>query len=185
MGTCHWPLVCGARRGARIPRMTIAHPMPATTTSLAHGAGYDVVLLAHVLSALVGFGTVVVAGGYAFAVYRSGPDSEAVRRYYRPGVNWAGRVLFLVPVFGVILILMSRGEWSYSDGWVADGLTLWAVAAATGELVLWPSERRLQVAVGDPGPVAGLRSNCIRVITAAVGVATVLIVATVIMVAKP
>jgi hypothetical protein len=165
--------------------MTIAHPMPATTASLAHGAWYDVVLLAHVLSALVGLGTVVVAGGYALALYRSGPDSEAVRRYYRPGVNWAGRVLFLVPVFGVVLVLMSRGDWSFSDGWVADGLTLWAVAAAAGELVLWPAERRLQVAVGDSGPAAGLRSQCIRVMTSAAGVTVVLIVATVVMVAKP
>jgi uncharacterized membrane protein len=80
---------------------------------------------------------------------------------------------------------MSGGTWSYSDGWVADGLTLWVVAAATGELVLWPAERRLQVAVGDPGPTAALRSQCLRVMTAAAGVTAVLIVATVIMVAKP
>ncbi len=39
------------RRGARIPGMTIVHPMPASTTALARSAGYDVVLLAHVLSA--------------------------------------------------------------------------------------------------------------------------------------
>ena len=57
---------------------------------------------------------------------------------------------------------MSRGDWSYSDGWMADGLALWAVAAALGELVLWPAERRIQVAVGAPQPAAGLGTQCLH-----------------------
>ena len=144
----HWLQICQGRRGARIPGMTIVHPVPATTTALARSAGYDIVLLAHVLSAMVGLGTVVVAGGYALALSRSGPGSEAVRPLLPAGVNWAGRVLFLVPVLGVVLIGMSKGHWSFSDGWIIDGLLLWVVAAVVGELALWPAERRLQVAVG-------------------------------------
>ncbi len=87
----------------------------------ARDAAYDVVLLAHVLSALAGFGVVVVAGAYALALRRPGPPSEAVRRYYRPGANWAGRALFLVPVFGGALVAMSGGDWSYSQTWVLGG----------------------------------------------------------------
>ena len=165
--------------------MTIDHPVPATTTVLARSAGYDVVLLAHVLSAMVGLGTVLVAGGYALALSRSGPGSEAVRRYYRPGINWAGRILFLVPVLGVALVGMGKGHWSFSDGWIADGLLLWAVAAAVAELVLWPAERQLQLAVGEVPPVAGLRSRCLQVMLAAAAITVLLIVATVVMVAKP
>ena len=164
--------------------MTILHPLPAAAM-FARSAGYDIVLLAHILSALVGFGTVVVAGGYALALRRSGPGSEAVRRYYRPGVNWAGRILFLVPVFGVVLIEMSDGAWSFSDGWISIGLLLWAVAAVSGELVLWPAERRLQVAVGDPGSAPDLRNECLRVMATSVLLFAVLITATVVMVAKP
>lgn len=165
--------------------MTIVLPAPATTTALARSAGYDIVLLAHVLSAIVGLGSVVVAGGYALALYRSGPGSETVDRYYRPGVNWAGRVLFLVPVFGVVLISMSKGHWSFSDGWIMDGLLLWVVAAVIGELALWPAERRLQAAVGGSPPAAGLGSQCVRVMAAAAATVVVLLVATVVMVAKP
>ena len=157
----------------------------ASADTLARGAGYDVVLLAHVLSALVGLGAVAAAGGYALALMRSGPGSEAVRRYYRPGVNWAGRILFLVPVFGVALILMSHGGWSLSDGWIGTGLVLWAGVAVAGEMVLWPAERRLQLAVGGSAPPTELRSPCLRVATTAGFMAVVLLVATVVMVAKP
>ena len=151
----------------------------------ARTAAYDVVLLAHVLSALVGLGAVTVAGAYARALLRAGPQSESVRRYYRPGVNWAGRVLVLVPVLGVALMAMSQGDFSFSDGWVAAGLMLWTVAVVAAEAVLWPAERLLQTAVADPSSSADLRGPCLRVMTVAGGVVVVLVVATVVMVAKP
>jgi hypothetical protein len=164
--------------------MPIVDPLPAAA-NFTRSAGYDIVLLAHVLSALIGLGAVVVAGGYAVALLRSGPDSEAVRRYYRPGVNWAGRILFLVPVLGVVLIAMSHGTWSFSDGWVSTGLLLWAVVAVTGELALWPAERRLQAAVADPPAPPDLQNRCRQVVAAAAVMFVVLIVATVVMVGKP
>lgn len=154
-------------------------------TGQGRDAVYDIVLLAHILSALVGFGAVVVAGGFAHALSRSGPDSEPVRRYYRPGVNWAGRVLFLVPVLGVILVALSHGEWSYSDGWIMAGLGLWAVAGVGAEMALWPAERRLQEAVRDGADIDSVGPDCRAVVAmAAVGFA-ILVGASVLMVAKP
>lgn len=157
----------------------------------ARNAGYDVILLAHVLAAVVGFGAVVVAGGYALALQRSGGDSEAVRRYYRPGVNWAGRILFLVPILGAVLIAMSHGEWSYSDGWVEIGLALWAFAALVAEMLLWPAERGLQHLLAEPGPEGDrarsdqMHSLCQRVAGLAALLFTVLVVGAAVMVAKP
>jgi Predicted integral membrane protein (DUF2269) len=157
----------------------------------ARNAGYDVVLLAHVLAALIGFGAVVVAGGYAWALRRSGGQSEAVRRYYRPGVNWAGRILFLVPVLGAVLISMSHGEWSYADGWVEIGLLLWAAAALVAEMLLWPAERELQQLVAEAGGDESrarsdrLRSRSLQVAALAALLFVVLGVGAVVMVAKP
>jgi hypothetical protein len=174
------------RSGATIAAVIHLHPvLSAAAPDLARGAGYDIVLLAHVLSVLVGFGAVAAAGGYALALARSGPESEPIRRYYRPGVNWAGRILFLVPILGMVLILMSHGQYGYSDQWVGTGLVLWAVVATIGELALWPAERRLQVAVGDPAPVIDLRAQSLRVAGMSAAVLILLIVATVVMVAKP
>ncbi len=185
-------------------------------------AAYDIILLAHVLSAAVGLVALAIAGANAWALRRSGPDPEPIRRYYRPGVNWAGRVLFLVPVLGLSLMAMSHGDWSFSEGWIMVGLTLWVLVAVAAELYLWPAERRLQVAVSaltalapvdndgeaggtggatpDSGPRAaaepgglaregedgsGLRAECLRVAVVAATLCAVLIVAAVIMVAKP
>jgi hypothetical protein len=148
-------------------------------------AAYDIVLLAHVLSALVGFGAVVVAGGFAMILSRSGTGSEAIRRYYRPGVNWAGRILFLVPVFGVALVAMSHGEWSFSDGWGGVGFGLWAVVAVGAEMALWPAERRLQSAVVDGASAESVRAGCYGVAAMAAVAFCVLVGASTIMVAKP
>lgn len=178
-----------AATGDRIAAMT--SPGPLVASSLARSPAYDVVLLAHVLSALIGFGAVVVSGGYALALLASGTGGEAVRRYYRPGVNWAGRVIFLVPVLGVVLIALSHGRWAYSDGWIGLGLVLWAFAALVGEMALWPAERRLQAVVSDPSAPtprtndAAVRSLCIRVVLLAVLLLVVALVAVVVMVAKP
>ena len=149
------------------------------------GAGYDLVLLAHVLAALVGFGAIVLAGGYALSLRRPGPVREPVRRYYRPGVNWAGRILFLVPVLGVVLMAMSQGDWSFSDRWITIGLGLWALTALVSETVLWPAERRLQEAVAAPVAPADLGRRCLWVAAVSGGASVVLVAATVVMVAKP
>ena len=165
--------------------MTIVGWVLTAAASPARTPAYDLVLLAHVLSALVGFGAVVVAGFYALALERSNPPTEAVRRYYRPGVNWAGRVIYLVPVLGAALIALSQGQWSYADHWVVIGLGLWGVAAVVAELVLWPAERRLQAVVADPTSATDLRSQCLRVAVVAGLLFIVLVVASVVMVAKP
>lgn len=161
----------------------------------ARDAAYDIVLLAHVLTVAVGFGVVAVAGSNALALRRPGPRSEALRRYYRPGVNWAARSLFVVPLLGVALVALSGGDWSYREGWVLGGLALWALAALLGELVLWPGERALQEMVARPAPPPApapaavsdldLRRGCLAVAAAAGLVEVTLVVATVIMVAKP
>jgi len=151
----------------------------------ARDAAYDVVLLAHVLVAAVGLGAVMVAGGYALVLRRSGPGPESVRRYYRPGVNWAGRVLFLIPVLGVALMALSQGDWSWADGWITLGLALWTVVAVVAEMALWPAERRLQVAVAGPTPEAELGSMCLRVAGLSAALSAALVAAAVVMVAKP
>jgi len=157
--------------------------------SVNRGAGYEVVVLAHVLSAVIGFGAVGVAGAYALVLGRRGPTPEAVVRYYRPGVNWAGRVLFAVPVLGFVLIGMShstQGGYAFSDGWVMVGLSLWAVAALAAEMVLWPTERGLQqlVAKGEWEDSAH-RSLTRRVAWLSGALLVIFVASMVVMVAKP
>ena len=165
-------------------------PMTATlvAVSVNRGTAYEVVLLAHVLAAVIGFGAVCVAGAYAVLLGHSGPIPESVRRYYRPGVNWAGRILFLVPILGFVLLGMNHGAHAYSssDGWVIVGLILWAAAALAGEVVLWPAEQGLQQLVaGGAWDGSAHRPLRLRAAWTSAALMIIFVLATVVMVAKP
>ncbi len=174
-------------------------------------AAYDIVLLAHILAVVAALVAVVVAGASAAALSRPGPIPQHLSRYYRPGVNWAGRVLFAVPVLGFVLITLSEGQWAVSDRWVVIGLVLWLAAATLAEAVLWPAERRLQEGVGrmatdtSPPPASSATTTtedsrlewtepprpkelvalCRRVVVMSGMVTAILVGASVVMVAKP
>ncbi len=175
------------------PVMLLAFDQP-------RSVGYDLVLLAHVLSAVIGIGALVVAGAYAVALRRPGVPSAPVLRYYRQGVNWAGRILFAVPVLGAALVAMSGSDWTYSDAWVVAGFLLWAMVAVVAELAVWPAERGIQAELAaaavaaaaadlpilitpERGPV--LDRLCSQVTVLSTGCIVALVVAMVVMVAKP
>jgi hypothetical protein len=158
-----------------------------------HSAVYTLLLLAHVACAVVGFGSVAISGVFAASVPAGpcGPRAEAVRRYFTPGVNWAGRALYGVPVFGFALLAASRGAFHGGDRFVVAGLVLWTAAAVVAEAALWPAERRIQQVVSGqweraladaPGALA---RDCRVVAWCAVGLLAVFVVATVLMVGKP
>ena len=160
------------------------------------GAAFDVVLLLHVACVLAGLVTTVTAAATASRLRRllgaGAPIPEALHRYFQPGVNWAGRAIYGIPVFGFALLAMSDGAYALGDGWVLAGLVLFLAAAALCEAVLWPAERRVQTAVSETG--AGARSpevpdptaHDVTLMARAALVALVLLLAgTIVMVAQP
>jgi uncharacterized membrane protein len=150
------------------------------------GPAYDIVLLVHILTAFIGFGAVAAAGVNALLLRRSGTPSDTVLRYYRPGTNWAGRVLFAVPVLGVVLVEMSHGSFGYGDSWIMIGFILWVVAAMASEMVLWPAERQLQRLVADQAGDDDRRRSITLQVAATSGVLMVVfVVAMVVMIGRP
>ncbi|HXZ61261.1 MAG TPA: DUF2269 family protein [Acidimicrobiales bacterium] len=160
------------------------------------GAAFDVVLLLHAGCAVVGLVTTLTATTTAARLERLVSASEdlpeALRRYFRPGFNWAGRALYGIPVFGFALVAMSQGAYALGDGWVLAGLALFVGVVLAAEGVLWPAEQRLQRAVtsaGDTdslvGGAASVRRDA-RAMARAGGAVLVLLVAGVaLMVAQP
>jgi hypothetical protein len=174
---------------------------PVVVHSVPVGATYSILLLLHVACAVVGFGALAVTGIQARRARRgpSGPEADAVRRYFRPGVNWAARLLYGVPLFGFALIAASRGAFTAGDGFVVAGLGLWAAAAVAAEVVVWPAERRIQEVVSSGWDAPGWASgegeatgtarrfdlDCHRAAGAALVLSTVFLLAVVLMVAQP
>jgi uncharacterized membrane protein len=147
------------------------------------------VVVLHVLSAVVGFGAVFLTGLYAGLARRR--VSEAARRYFRPGPNWAARGLYLVPVLGVALVETSHGADRYAQTWVWVPVLLWVLVAALAQAVVWPGERRIQRLVAESPPAGGgarqveLDRACRRVERAAMAIDLAFVATLVLMVAKP
>lgn len=131
--------------------------METPTAAIVTSPLYTVVLLAHVISGLLGFGVVMATGIQANSLRRSVPGTVPDRlvRFFRPGTNWAAFVLFLVPVFGIALLVLSRGRFRADSVWVLSGIACWTVAAVAAVRGVWPAERRLQALVGAASASAG------------------------------
>lgn len=154
------------------------------------GPAYSLVLVLHIVAAAVGLAAVVATGVQAVRARRgpSAAGAEGVRRYFRVGFNAVGRVLYGVPILGFTLIAISHGTVRAGDGFVVTGLVLWVASTLVAEVALWPGEQRIQRIVSSPGwrcDDPALAEECRRVATAAVLVASLLVVAAVVMVAQP
>ncbi|MCL4423663.1 MAG: hypothetical protein M1115_11015 [Actinobacteria bacterium] len=108
------------------------------------GPAFDVVLVAHVSVAFLGFGACMLTGLHALLGLVRGSEDPVVRRYFRPGTNWAERLLLVVPLFGIALVEMSHHVFSFTQTWVILGIAIWSGAALAAFMILWPAERRLQ-----------------------------------------
>jgi hypothetical protein len=162
------------------------------------GPAFDIVLLLHVACVVAGLAAMVTSAATAARLRRllgaGAPLPDTVVRYFRPGVNWVGRSVYGIPVFGFALLAMSRGAYAVTDDWVVAGLAVFVVVALVGEGLLWPAERRLQVTVGAaPGEsavagqaaAAGSVREARLVIWSATASIALLVVGTVLMVAQP
>jgi uncharacterized membrane protein len=153
------------------------------------GPAFTVVLVGHVAAVLVAL-LAAVAGAVSAArvLTAKGELPPSVRSYFSPGVNWTGRVLYLVPVLGVALLAMSGGAYRLDAAWVDWGIGLWAAAAALAESVLWPAERRVQrelASSAEAGVPAAVRRACRTMCVASAGLVALVVAAMVVMVAKP
>jgi hypothetical protein len=187
-----------SREDGRVPPTWAAAADPQPT-----GAAFDIMLLLHVVCVVVGLGTVVVSAVQASRLARVtvlDQLPESLRTYYRPGTNWAGKVLVGVPIFGFALLALSHGDFKLGDWWVLAGLGLWVVAIGVTEGALWPLERtiatvlegvaapvpdHLGAAAHDRGAGPPWVADCRRVRWLATAVIVVLVVASVLMVAHP
>jgi uncharacterized membrane protein len=158
------------------------------------GAAFDIVLLLHVACVVVGLVTTATAAATATRLRRllgsPAPLPEPLRRYFRPGFNWAGRTVYGIPVFGFALLAMSQGAYALGQGWVLGGLAIFVAVALLGEGMLWPTERRLQSALtpadaASPPPTASLERDATSMSRAAVAALVLLVAGVVLMVAQP
>jgi hypothetical protein len=121
---------------------------------------FKALLVLHILSAIVGLGAVMLNGLYAAqAQKRPGPAGRAVSEANEAVSNIAEKVIYLIPVFGILLVGASDGaiKFSYTFVWLA--LSLFIGALGVSHSVLIPGHRKINALLLEmeqgPPPTAG------------------------------
>ena len=125
----------------------------------AWSATYKVVLVLHLLSVIIGFGTVFLAGVYgAKAKARRGREGMAIAEAaYDVNANWAEWFIYAVPVTGIILILISDDVWKFSQSWISFSLLIYIVALGIVHGAHLPNIRKMNALMAElvAGPPPG------------------------------
>ncbi len=152
---------------------------------------YDLMLLVHIGVALIALISMVAASVAARSLRKTPagqPWPQAGARYFSPGPDVVGRLLYLIPLSGVALIGLSHRAITFHDAFVIVGLVLWALVAATAELAVFRSGDRLRTLVGSTAdaPSDDLWRRDATAIAHGVDLIVLLVVAaSVVMIAQP
>ena len=161
--------------------------MMSATTS----AAFDVMLIVHVLLAIIA--VVVVGAAYVAAASLGGVRAgdawpEGPKRFFTPGPDIAGRMVYGVPLTGLVLVGLSGGEFSVTDPFIQAGFGCSIIAIVMGEWLVFPATTRLGSLLADAAVVpteASWRADLGRLRWGVDAMVLVLLVAAVLMVAKP
>lgn len=118
-------------------------------TATAHVA-YDWVFVAHVMVAVA---TIVVLVALRVAARATFDDPASGPRRFPDRVDWALRIVHLLPASGVALVAMGGADVSIGHLWVQAGIGCYVVVGAWIEIRVAPLERALaRILVTDVDP---------------------------------
>ncbi len=105
---------------------------------------YRIVMVLHILVAIVGFGGVLLNGVYAAqAKQRPGPGGLAIIEANFKVTGIAEKFIYAVPVFGVLLVLLSDDIVEFSDLWVGLSIVVYLAAIGLSHAVLIPTVKKI------------------------------------------
>lgn len=109
---------------------------------------YDFVLVLHLLSAIIGFGTVFLNGVYgAQAKAEQGIGGLAISRAMNKVSHIAEYFIYAVFVFGILLVILSKTDdrqvIPFSDMWLSLSMLLYIVGIGLSHGVLIPSTKKM------------------------------------------
>jgi hypothetical protein len=125
------------------------------------GALYKLTLVLHILVIVLGWGGVALLGAFGMqAKQRRGVEGKAIAEAaVHVGEKVAQPFIYLIPVFGVLLVVFSDDVWSFGETWIWLSLVLWVAAVGLSHAVHQPNLRQMNVLMAElaalPGPPAG------------------------------
>jgi len=123
---------------------------------------YKLLLTLHILAAIVGFGSVFLAGVFgAKAQARGGREGLAISEVvFDVAEHWSTWFIYAVPVLGIIVLLLSQDVWKFSQMWISASFLLYIIGIGLSHGVHFPNLRRMnalgaELVAGGPAPAGG------------------------------
>ena len=122
------------------------------------GSGvYNFLFALHILSAIVGFGAVMLNGIYGMeAEKRKGVGGLAIGEANFRVSSIGEYFIYAVPLWGILLVLSSDSTWKFSQAWVILAILIYAAAIGVSHAIVIPSAKKMNtlgaelVAMGPP-----------------------------------
>ena len=121
---------------------------------------YKALLVLHILTTIVGLGSVMLNGIYAAqARKRQGPTGRAVSEANFAVSSIGEYFIYAIPIFGILLVLASDKAYKFSQTWVWLALLLYVVAIGISHAILIPGHKRINALLAEmeqgPPPAGG------------------------------
>lgn len=118
---------------------------------------YKIIKVLHIAAVMYGLGSVLLGGLYGkIASDLKGAEGLAVSEANFKVSNVAEKIIFSIPVWGILLVLLSDDVWEFSQMWVGLSIVLYVVAVGLATGILVPSHRKINdlsrelVSMGPP-----------------------------------
>jgi uncharacterized membrane protein len=114
---------------------------------------YQFLLVVHLLTVIVGIGTVTLNGLYGAEAKKAGPNGgNAIVRANHHVSMIAEYVIYAIPVTGILMVLKNEA-FDFSDTWVWLSVVLYVVALGNAHMNLIPgSKKMIELTQGPPTP---------------------------------
>jgi hypothetical protein len=117
---------------------------------------YKFFLVLHLLAVIAGIGSTVLNGLYGAKAKAAGPNGGHIGRANLEVTVVAEKIIYLIPIFGIILVAISPGDiWGFDQFWIWGSLVLYLVALGIAHGVMMPSSKRMLELGGKMGSGQG------------------------------
>lgn len=115
-----------------------------------NGGLHKLLLVAHIMAAIVGFGAVYLNGIYGAEVKkRKGPEGLAVLQANERVSTVGEWIIYAVPIFGILLVVTSDRAFKFSQTWIWLALLLYIVGIGVSHGVMIPTVKKMEATMKE------------------------------------
>jgi uncharacterized membrane protein len=112
---------------------------------------YKLMVVLHILSVVVGIGATMLNGLYAAkAKQAGGPAAGAIMKANFDVTVVAEKIIYLVPVFGILAVLASDDVWEFDQTWIWLAIVLYVVALGIAHGNQMPAAKKMLAGPSSP-----------------------------------